>query len=87
MLENNCIARHEGRYGEAENLPEREVPGHDGQHNTHWLKGHVTSRGIGGDEFRRQKLLGVLGIVVADPCAFLHFGSTLRQWLAHLLGH
>ena len=62
--------------GEAEDLPEREVPGHDGEHRRpSGSKRDVALRArrsrIGS---RRRKRLGVLGVVVADPGALLDLG-------------
>jgi hypothetical protein len=37
VLQNACVAGHQGRCGEAHDLPERVVPRHHGQHHTERL--------------------------------------------------
>ena len=44
VLEQPDVAHHEGRRGEADHLPQREVPRHDGQHRTERLVVHVRTR-------------------------------------------
>ena len=59
VLEQPDVADHEGRRGEADHLPEREVPRHDGQHHAEGLVAHVRRRGRGGDRLVGQERLAV----------------------------
>ena len=78
---------HRGR-GEAEDLPEREVPRHHGEDHAERLERHVALRDASvasgsGDE----EGVGVLGVVPADPGALLRLGDPLRDGLSHLARH
>ena len=68
VLEQAHIAGHQGRGGEAHDLPQREVPGHDGEDRPEGLVagvGRGGPHGLGIGRFVGQKPLGVLGEVAA----------------------
>ena len=77
MLEQRGVPRDQPGRGEAEHLPEREVPRHHGQHNAQWLPPGVGAfradlRRLGG--LIGQQLLGVLGVVAKTLGALDRFG-------------
>ena len=87
MLEHAAITRHEARGHEAEHLPERKIPRHDGQHHPEGIEAHVAPGGI-----RLARLLGEHGggfggVVVTGQRAFLHLGLALGDGLAHFQRH
>ena len=87
VLEDAGVAGHQRRRGEAEHLPEGEVPRHDREHDAERIEADVArrasvSRGCVGEEALR-----VLGVVVAGPGALLDLGLGLDDRLAHLEGH
>ena len=74
--------------GEAEDLPEREVPGHDREHRPERLVADDSSRRASvGDRLVGQEALGVLGVEAADPGALLRLGHGRADGLAHLERH
>ena len=83
-LSTAAVAGHQRRRGEAEHLPEREVPGHDRQHDAQRLEGDVALGGVGLDVLVGQEARGVLGVEVAVPGALLDFGFGFDDRLAHL---
>jgi hypothetical protein len=87
MLEHRRIAGHERGRSEAEHLPEREIPRHDGKDNANRIIRH---EGFGAAEIHRfagEVALGILGEVVAIESAFLDLGQALLPGLAHLGRH
>ncbi len=84
VLEQPDVAHHERRRGEADHLPEREVPRHDGQHRAEWLVVHVGLRPAGGDRLVGQQRLGVLGEPAQADGALRHLGLGGGERLAHL---
>jgi len=86
VLEHAGVARHQGRGREPEDLPIGEVPGHDRQYHAQRLVGDVAVRGGRRDVLVGQEPLGVLGIEVAGPGAFLDLGLGVADRLAHLAG-
>ena len=86
VLEDGGVARHEGRRGEAEDLPVGEVPRHDGEDDAERLVGDVAGGGVGDDRLVGEEVFGVLGVEVAVPGAFLDFGLALGDGLAHFEG-
>ncbi len=88
VLEQARVAGHQRRGGEAEHLPEGEVPGHHRQHETERLEGHVAPRGVRSARARAaRKRSRVLGVVVAAAGALVGLGAALGQRLAHLERH
>jgi hypothetical protein len=87
VLEEADVARHETGRDEAEDLPEREVPRHDAEDDTHRLVLDVAVFGVGGDVFVGQEALGVFGVVAAGPRAFYGFVDGGAESLTHLGGH
>src|SRR5207249_3228916 len=47
MFEQPHVSGHQRWRGKPKDLPEREIPRHDGQDGSEWLVAHVTARGIG----------------------------------------
>ena len=87
VLQQADVACHQCRRGEAEDLPQREVPRHDRQHRTQGVIANVAARGVGGDVLRGEIVSGVVGEVVAGGGAFLHLRLGRDDGLAHLAGH
>ena len=65
VLEEGDVAGHEGRRREPDDLPEREVPRHDGEHGSEGLIGHKGSLlgGCGRDGLVGEHASAVLGVV------------------------
>ncbi len=57
VLQDADVARHERRRGEAQHLPEREVPRHHRQHAAERVIAHEAPRGVGRDLLRREEAL------------------------------
>jgi hypothetical protein len=87
VLEDGAVARHQRRRRETEDLPEREVPGHDRQHDPDRLEGDEAPGGIRLHGLGREEGAGVVGVEVADPGALVDLRPTLAQGLAHLECH
>jgi len=83
VLEDSGVARHQRRRGKAEQLPEREIPRHDGQHRAERRKLHVAVGGARRMRLRCQEALGVVGEVGAGPRTFLDLGFGFDDGLAH----
>src|SRR5215211_5768734 len=87
VLQEDDVAGHERRGDVPEDLPEREVPRHDGEYGTQRL---VADEGPGALDLRLlvgEKTLGVLGVVAAAAGALLRLGGSRRERLAHLARH
>ncbi len=66
VLEQPDVAGHQRRRGEPEHLPEREVPGHDGQHRPERLVAdEAAARRWCRTRFVGQQPFGVFGVVAA----------------------
>ena len=87
MLQDARVPGDQGRRGEAEHLPEREIPGHDGEHRPQGFEANVAPRRVRGARLVGQEGRPVLRVVVAHPGAFLRFRHPLRERLAHLDRH
>ena len=87
VLEQRNVAGHQRGRGEAEDLPEWEVPGHHSQHGPQGLVVNVASRGVGRHFLIAEEALGVLGIVAAGPGAFERLLDRCPERLAHLGRH
>ncbi len=61
VLQHCAVARHQPRCGEAEHLPERKVPRHDGQYDAERIERHVARPRV------RIDALGVRGIALHGP--------------------
>src|SRR6202045_3139251 len=86
MFEKSDVAGQKGRSGEANYLPEREVPGH---HRENWPDGKIADKtflGSGFDDFVGKKALGVVGIVAATSGTLYRFGDRCLERLAHFEG-
>ena len=86
VLEQPDVAGHQRRRGEAEHLPEREVPRHDREHRAERLVGDEAPRGAGLDGLVGEEPLGVLGVVAAAQRALRRLLDGGLERLAHL-GH
>ena len=85
VLEEADVAGHERGGEEAEDLPEGEVPGHDGEDDTEWVPADV---GVvfGGDGFGGEDAGGVVGVIAASGGALQDFLTGGVEGLAHLEG-
>ncbi len=84
VLEQADVAGHQRGRGKAEDLPEGEVPGHDGEDDAEGVPADVAvvfrGDGLGGEDAG-----GVVGVVAAGCGALEHFQPGCVQGLAHLL--
>ena len=87
MFEDGRVARHQRRRGEAENLPEREIPRHDREDRAERIERHEGFRPVPFDRLTRQHTLGMIGEVIAVQGAFLDLAEALGPGLSHLGGH
>ena len=87
MFQHADITRHEVRCRETEHLPEREIPGHDSEHDADGLVGDEALRALGLDRYIGEEGFGMFDIVVADAGAFFDFGGAFLQHFAHFVGH
>ena len=87
MLQEADVPRHERRGGEAEDLPEGEVPGHDGEHRPERQEADERARRARLHLLVGEEALAVLGVEAADPGALLGLGDGRPEGLAHLEGH
>jgi hypothetical protein len=72
---------------QTEDLPERKIPGHDGQDDPEWLECHEALASVGRDDLGLQEGFSLLGVVFAYPGALLCFGPPFLDRLAHFLRH
>ena len=84
VLNDHGIAGHEGRCRRSKDLPVREIPGHDSQEGSQWLKDHLGSRGRALGGVGEQQPGALLRAVPADQCRFADFGQRLGDGLSHL---
>jgi hypothetical protein len=88
MLEHAAVARHQARRGEAEHLPEREVPRHHREHDAERIEvDEGLLRALDRHRLAREVARGVLGEVLARAGALVDLGEAVGHGLAHLLGH
>ena len=87
VLEQADVAGHERGSEEAEDLPEGEVPGHDGEDDAEGVVADVALGVLGGDAFGGEDAGGVVGVVAADGGALGDLGAGGDEGLAHLGGH
>src|SRR5262249_44742065 len=87
MLEHSGVSRHQTGRGEAEDLPEWEIPWHYGEYDPEPIKGDKALARLGSHRLAREKFLGMLGIEITRQAALLRFGHAIAHGLAHLLGH
>ena len=89
VLQQSDVADHEGRGREPDDLPEREVPGHDGQHRADRLVLDVRAL-LGGrarDRLVGEHRGGVLCVVAQHAHTLGHLVAGLDDRLSHLEGH
>ena len=70
-----------------DDLPEREVPGHDGEDRPDGIEPHVRGAAVGFVVARAERLLRGLGVVLRDPRALFCLGDSLGERLSHLESH
>src|SRR5256885_12350387 len=87
MLEKPDFASHHRRCGKTKNLPEWEVPRHDGEHDTQRLERDPALPPVHVHRLIGEEFLGVVSVVVARRRAFLSLGDCRLDWLAHFEGH
>jgi hypothetical protein len=87
VLEETGVARHEGRRGEAEHLPEGKVPRHHGKHGPERIEAQIAARGVRVAWLLGQEGVRVVRVVLADPGALVDLRLRLDDWLPHLEGH
>src|SRR4029077_14746090 len=83
VLEQADIARHQRRRGESENLPERKIPGHDGEDWSERFVMDVATPGGGQRGLVLQKSLGIFGVEAAPPRAFFTFLESRAEQFSH----
>src|ERR1700746_148543 len=85
VLEQGYVAAHEGRGEETEDLPEGEVPGHDGEDDAEGVPAYV---GVvfGRDGFGGEDAGGVVGEVAAGVGAFEDLEARGFEGFTHLEG-
>ena len=87
MLHDRGVPGHERRRGEPDDLPEREVPRHDGEDHPERLERDDAPAGVRLDRLVGEIPRGVLGKVLAAEGTFLDFRAGLGDGLPHLAGH
>src|SRR3712207_1142058 len=87
VLQEDHVPGHQRRGGVPEDLPEREVPRHDGEYGAQRLVADVGPRTLELYFLVGHKPLGVLGVVAAAAGALLRRGGGCRERLAHLARH
>src|SRR5437868_7257770 len=83
MLEQADVAGHKRRREEPEDLPEGEVPRHNGQNNAERIPTYKCLVSADVDGFRNKDPLGLIGIVTASGCAFENLRAGGGDWFAH----
>ena len=86
MFEQTHIAGGDGRRSEAEDLPERKVPRHHGEHDTQGLIHDATACSITLNQFISEKRRAMFGVEATDPGTFFDLGAGLTDELPHLQG-
>ncbi len=86
MFEEHRVAGEQRRYGESEDLPQREVPGHHGQNHTERLVDDLAGLCGHCNGFRLQVAGTVFCVVAALRHAFVDLGDRLCEWFPHFCG-
>ena len=86
-LRMRAIAGHQRRGGEAEHLPEREIPRHHRQHDAERIEGHERLAAANIGRLVGEIFVGVVGEPVAVDGAFLDLGAAVVERFPHFLGH
>ena len=87
MLQERPVARHQRRRGETEQLPEGKIPRHHREDDSDRIEGDEGFSLTRVDRLVREIAFRMIGKPVAIECAFLDFGPSLIERLAHLLCH
>src|SRR5262249_49163291 len=80
------IAGHQRRRSKADDLPEREIPGHHGENDTERLERNEAPRTLDAHVLAGEKGMRVLGEEVAAERATCDFRDSITPWLSHFLG-
>jgi hypothetical protein len=86
VFEECYVARHERRSGEAEDLPEGKVPGHDGQNDADGIVAKIAVSMVAVDVLGSKDALGIFGVVAAASGALFYLSARGSEGLAHLGG-
>ncbi len=86
VFEQGSVARHKGGGEEAEDLPEGEVPGHDGEEDAEGFPADIAVGVAGGDGLGGDHAGGVVGEEAAGIGAFEDLVAGGVERLAHLVG-
>ena len=86
MLEQADVAGHKRGAEKAEDLPEGEVPGHDGEDDAERVPADVAVLAFGGDGFFLENAGGVIGVIAAADGAFEDFAAGREEGFTHLCG-
>ena len=86
VLEQADVAGHESGREKTEDLPEGEVPGHDGEDDAERVPADEGVEGRCVERLRRKDAGGVFGVVAAGGGALGDLGAGLGDGLAHLGG-
>ena len=87
MLEHADISGHQRRRGEPKHLPERKIPGHDGEHDTERLKRHPRLAPAIWTGSSARKRSRIFGVIAAARRALLGLRDRCLERLPHLEGH
>ena len=87
VLQDAAVARHQGRCGKAEHLPERKVPRHHGEHHAERIEGDERFCALDLDGLSREIACGVVREMVAGAGALVDLGTAVGEGLAHLARH
>src|SRR5687767_2498091 len=87
MFEQTDISRHQCRRSETKDLPERKVPGHDGEHWTKRLEVNITLARVSLDYLICQMTFGLLRVVTANPGTLFGFADSSGEGLSHFRRH
>src|SRR5690606_35699523 len=75
VFQHTNVTRHQGRRRETEDLPEGEVPRHNGEDGSERIVAHIAPRGVRLHRLVCQKRSRMFRVVLACPGAFFHFSD------------
>src|SRR5215475_6875875 len=87
MFQQTDVSCHQCRSSKTKNLPERKIPGHNGEDWAKRLKMNVTLFCIRIDSLVCKMMLCVVCIVSTSPRTFLSLTDSCFEGLAHFQGH
>ena len=83
MFKQSDVACHQRGGEETEDLPEGEVPRHDGEHDAEGLPAYIAVVGLGRNRLGRKDAGGIVGVVAADVGTLEDLESSGFERLAH----